>query len=401
MRAFPAWCLNLVFLWCAAAGGHAALPAYYFADFETAGGWTVGDLPRVGAPLRLMQGEARVIALPETDSAQALEVGPSSPFPAVFVDASPIARSETVFAEVLARPLAVADTADEEFLDFGGAVLGFFRVGDLGEVRALFGRSAEEGVWISTGVRFPLDAEGLAASWLRIDVRLDRSSARWNLAINGQPRLAGLRTATALSESRGLALWLYGHGAGRSCFDDVLLSTVEADQLEKMIAWQHRRRAAAAATAAGVVASKKVTNARIAREFRQQSPALRDVPRVAPVLHDWHLSLTTGEQTYSNNSQKSSPTSSSTHRITAHGLSYDDQGKVRPGVVTITADAELRPGTDLGLLGWRIAELKKWPDEIGEIVGEGTFETGLVQTFTLSPEWMRKAKLVQIFQRPR
>ena len=52
---------------------------------------------------------------------------------------------------------------------------------------------------------------------------------------------------------------------------------------------------------------------------------------------------------------------------------------------------------DLSRLRWQVAELKGWPDKIGEIAGHGDFRTGLVQRFTLTPEWARRATRVAVW----
>jgi hypothetical protein len=133
---------------CAAA--RAALPAFTFTDFESDAGWPIGALPAEKASLRVIQGTAAVAARAERSSAQVLALGPSTPFSAVFVETTAAAGAPVVFCETLVRPPAVAGDVDAEFLDFGGLVVGFFRHGARGEVRALFARSPEESVWIST-----------------------------------------------------------------------------------------------------------------------------------------------------------------------------------------------------------------------------------------------------------
>lgn len=258
-----------LWLWTtSSAEGWAALPPYFFADFER-GAWTTGSLPRENASVRLVQGKAEIVPLDEAESQQFLELGPSTPFPAVRVDATPIAGGKVVFCEVLARPFAVDEEADEEFFDFGGAVLGFFRVENRGEVRALFGRTKEESVWISTGVQFELDAEGISAHWLRLGVRLDQTTGRWAVRINGVEGLSGLRVVPA-PENGGLALWLYAHATHACRFDDLLLSTVEAGHLEKMFAWQERRRAQPTQEP-GVAGPKTVTQAKPTAELRHSN----------------------------------------------------------------------------------------------------------------------------------
>jgi hypothetical protein len=89
-----------------------------------------------------------------------------------------------------------------------------------------------------------------------------------------------------------------------------------------------------------------------------------------------------------------------TTSLLIYGPRYDDEGRPLPGTVTITADAELRPGVDLSRLRWMIAEIKKWPDDLGEVVTAGDFRTGLVQIGTIPSEWIRKATTVAVWVPP-
>ena len=78
----------MAFLAVFCATGHAALPPYSFIDFEAGTGWKIGPFPGDRPDSRLIQGKASIISVPEQDSQQALQLGPSKPFPALFIDAS-------------------------------------------------------------------------------------------------------------------------------------------------------------------------------------------------------------------------------------------------------------------------------------------------------------------------
>ncbi len=169
----------------------AALPAFLFADFEPEAGWKPGTLPAHQAGIRLIQGTATVVA--EKDFAQILQVGPSTPFAAVFVETIAVAKAPVAFCELLVRPAAVDEATDGEFLDFGGAIVGVFRHGQRGDLRVLYSRSSEESLWISSGLNFSLDDAGRVSDWLRIGIRLDRRTERWSLRVNDVEVLAGLR----------------------------------------------------------------------------------------------------------------------------------------------------------------------------------------------------------------
>lgn len=374
----------------------AALPPHYFTDFESGGGWSEEPLPPEKSPLRLVQGNAAIVALAEENSSQALELGPSNPFTAVFVDTLPLAKSQVAFCEILARPAAVNDDLDAEFFDFGGSVLGFFRVGDKGELRVLSSRSPDESVWISTGMRFAVDDDGTAADWLQIMVRLDRRTERWDLIINGTPALSGLRAVHG--KAAGLALWLYGQKTQVCRFDNLLLSVVEPDHLEKMLAVR-RARVDTQRSRINAPGPKTVKQSKLTATLRNAQPVIQKAERqlITPVLRGLEAVLQIGNQTYNTAEVTIEGRKTS---LAIYSTSYDDNGNPLPGVFTITADAELKPGTDLSSIRWIMAELKGGPDGLGEVLAAGDFSTGLVQTITIPGEWTKKATRASVWVSP-
>jgi hypothetical protein len=366
-------------------------PGWFFANFESAAGWELGDLP-LDRSLQLAQGSAKIAALPERVSEQVLELGPSDPFPAVVIDASPLAQSSVVYCEILAQPVAMATDGDEEFLDFNGAVIGFFRTRDGAEVRALFGRSKEESVWISTGAVFDINEAGLAKSWLQIAIRIDRAIGRWSLKINGVEYLNGL-TLAPQEKGAGAALWLYGDEQQVCRFDDVLLSTMEPDQLESFLRASTRRERERLISRRSQ--PKLVGKIKPRDSVRSAMPAMKQVRLRAPVVNDWHVSFQVGNATYNNSPPieiDGQPVS-----IMPYAVQTDDSGQVLPGILTITADVAIEPGVDIGRLRWRVGEMVASPSEMGTVIGEGDFRTGLVQTFRIPPEWMRKGTTVHMW----
>jgi hypothetical protein len=372
----------------------AALPAYLHIDFETAGGWNPGVIHGAKSGLQIIQGSAAIVSLKERDSSQVLELGPSSPFPAVFVDSLPVAKAPIVFCEFLVKPAAVDSDSDAEFFDLGGATLGFFKADARGEVRALFNRSNEESVWISTGAHFDLDTNSRAADWLRITVRLDRKTERWDLKINGKKALSGLRAAKG--EPAGLRLWLYGQEFQSCQFDDILISAVDPDQLERMIDWRKDRGSRGKAQASHTSEPRVVPEAKRPAQLRSAQPTIRNASGtlVEPVLRSWGLTLKTGDSTYT--PQESIIVNGESLRAGHFTPQYDEAGNPLPGTITLTADAELRPGAELRHIHWAIARFVK---EVGpqEMFDVGDFSTGLVQTITIPPEWMRVSLTARVW----
>ncbi len=372
-----------------------ATPPYFFADFERESGWAVGALPEQKSAVRALQGRVMIAPQEDESSRQVLQLGPSPDYPVAYLDAAPFAANGVVFCEILARPFAVEESRDEEFLDFAGAILGFFRVGTQGEVRGLYAKSPQENLWISTGLRFDLGPDGLPTRWLRIVIRLDRLSRTWSVTINGVPAVAALRTVSLPAESP-LPLWLYGAARHETFFDDLLLSATAPDELEKLLSLTARTGTAPPQHPGQQLVTQAKPTAEIRRSPAVVAKAAAPAAQAAALtLRGWHLGLDTGRQKI----EKPLPLDPSKNEpgIVAYAPGYDDEGRPLPAVITITADAELRPGVDLSRLRWQVAELKGWPDKIGEIAGQGDFRSGLVQTFTLTPEWARRATRVVVW----
>lgn len=368
---------------------------YYFTDFEIASGWSPGPLKPKKSAFLVAQGRA-VIAPVAGESGQALELRPSDPFGAVVLDASPVADHAIVWSETFVRPAALDESSSDEFLDFGGAVLGFFRSGDEGELCALSQKSAEESVWISTGLRFPLAADGLAQTWMRLTIRLNLKVGRWDLFVNGQPVLRGLR---ATARPRGLRLCLYGDKSRPVAFDDVLIANRSPEELEAEFPREQTQRRREMTPAPGRIGRQVVTKAKANAQLREAYPPLQTA-RGNVRLEDWHYTVKSGEQVYT-----SSPDSDAPFRLTAYTPAYDENGNPLPVTVTVTADARLEPGADLGDLRWKVSEVVGIDAQnrlkTGAVIQTGDFRTGLVQTITIPAEWTRKATSIEVWAESR
>jgi hypothetical protein len=379
------------------AGALAATPPYSFIDFEAGSGWKVGQFPADSASAKLIQGSASIVSMSEQDSQQALQLGPSKPFPAFFVNASAVSKSVTVYGEVLAKPFAVNANSGEEFLNFGGAVLGFFKQGNQGGIEALSATSDTASAWISTGMRFSLDNSGLPAQWIRVTVMLDRNTGRWNLQIDGVRVLTGLQAVPGAAA--GLALWLYGSESHPSYFDDILLSADDPNHLERMVILQNERRRIKQLRAATSSVPQVVTQAEQDSQLRQAQPNLSVVAQklTAPVLRDWQGILQNGDTTLKTGTA-GVMAGNVLMRLMAYAPRVDANGKPMPMTLTIVADAELKPGTDLHQLRWIVAEMTEWPNELGDVMATGDFSTGLVQTVPISGKWVEKATTIYVWR---
>ena len=350
-----------------------ATPAYFYTGFEQTDGDILGS--NAESPIRILRGHAEIVTTPETSAQRCLELAPTHPFGTVCVDAISLAKRNLVYLEVLAKPCVADDASDGEFLNFGGAILGFFKVGDMGELRALV--SAPKGnVWLATGVRFALAADTLPSDWIRIGIRFNRTTERWDISIDGTPILSGMK-AIAPQQKSAFSLCLFGQSSHPSRFDDLILSAMEPGKLEKLITLQTLRKlqkqAAATARAPQIVSARKPELV-----LRNAQPP---IPRAGkPILRGWTVSIGSGKN-------KDEATSGLNGKM-------DDQPLLTPWTeepipMTITADAALLPGTDLSQIRWKVTQMEKvkgQPEKEIKVLAEGNFSTGLVQSCTLSVE---------------
>ena len=373
-----------------------AFASYFFADFEAVNGWEKQELTSDSEPLRLLQGQAALTTAVEHYSQQILQLAPGTTPSVVYLDASHLIGSPIIYCEILVRPVAVTHGNEEEFIDFGGAILGFFRVNQQGELRALHAKSATENVWISTGLRFDLDENGAAQSWIRVQLQLDPAQQRWNLVVNDHLVFNSLRAVSLPSDSL-LPLFLFGHHQGITRFDDILISQLPPAELEKQIS----RKNTSQLLQASVSTSQIVTQIKSTAELRgQKNQWLKIAPKSpAPDVLGWRITLTSNgrQQERHIDLSNSEQPGSDVPKILAYSVGYEDDGKPRPVVLTINADVALTPGVDLSRLRWQLAELKGWPNSIGDIAAQGNFATGLEQKHVLSGEWTRKATLVRVW----
>ncbi len=336
--------------------------------------------------------------LEDSPFGQVAELPAGEPVAILSIATTPVQRAATIHAEFWARPTVSSVESGTEFFNLGGAVLGFFRAGEgEGEVYAMHGGGDRDNVWISTGVRVPLDGKGTAANWTQFGIRLRRDEQRWDLLIDGRKVLAGLRTVS-LAENDKLPFWLFGDATRPMRLDGIFLSCVAPEIIEKLQAARTQRIARRQASAGKILYPQIVTRVKPTKELRKAAqPALTQGG--APALRGWSVTLDTGRHTYE--SPKPDPKADpNAPGIIAYAPGYDDEGKPLPLKMRITADAELKPGVDLSKLRWKVAEWIGWPDKLGKVLQSGDFRTGLVQEVVSPPEDARKATSVGVWVIP-
>lgn len=370
--------------------------SYLYVTFESPK-WVTGKIPTEGTALEPVQGLAEIAkeSLPAPN--QFLQLGPSVPFAAVLIDSSRIKTSPKVKCQIQARLQAVEQTNDAEFLDFGGAVLGFFKIDEHhGEIWALTSRDDKESLWLSTGMSLELNSQGAAKEWLLLNLDLDRKTGRWLLALNGKIVLQGLRLVET-AQDVPLALWLYGQEAQTNQFDNLVVTDIPLEELGNLVNDKDGSPLFLRMENSPDPLSQSVTQQKNNSALRQAflshtSPARPAKPRTK----GWDIKINTGQLEKSMHVNEETDTDDPS--VISYHAELDDQGRPKPVAITITADAFLAPGIDLRRMRWRVVEVIGYPDKYGQEIASGDFHSGLVQHYTLAPEWTKKVIAIPLSQ---
>ena len=248
--------------------GADALPSYFYADFEADTGWHEGAWAGSETAMRLTQGTAAIV-LDDAPFGQVAELPAAEQGAILSIETTPVQRAAMIHAEFWARPAASPLESGREFFDFGGAIIGFFRAEDgEGEIHALHGGGDRDNVWISTGVRVPLDAKDTAVTWTQFGIRLRRDEQRWELLIDGRKVLAGLRTVSLPGNDK-LPFWFFGDASRPMRLDGIFLSSVAPEIMEKLQAARTQRIARRQANAGKILHPQIVTRVKRTDELRK------------------------------------------------------------------------------------------------------------------------------------
>lgn len=162
---------------------------------------------------------AAVVTTPVLRGQQALVLAPAAA-PAWATREFVNPNSGVTFVEVFARPVAAATSAAGLVLETESAAVAFLRAGGNGVLQGFDGDGAGGGSWRTLDAALPLDAEGRAADWLRLTLRLDYAAQRWDFFLGGR-MLAGDLGFLDDAAASLTSLTLSGHPALPVCFDDV------------------------------------------------------------------------------------------------------------------------------------------------------------------------------------
>ncbi|MEM7385277.1 MAG: hypothetical protein AAF514_10060, partial [Verrucomicrobiota bacterium] len=125
------------------------------------------------------------------DDETSLRLEPSNPYGQVSLYLEARDQGPVVFTDFFVKPVAFREEV-EEFADLSGAVTGFFRVEEDGELFVLDGDGVGGGQWVSTGAKLPVDEDGKATDFIRLTFRQDFKMGLWDIYVDGEMRKAGL-----------------------------------------------------------------------------------------------------------------------------------------------------------------------------------------------------------------
>lgn len=204
----------------------AALP--YLTGFESSEGFLQGALNRQGG-WSLMEGEADIAsnAAQSGSTGLSLKAGSAaraearlSLVPSKVADAR-TAAPKVAFIDFYAKPAARTTAGTSIFFESSGAKLALIQTAaGSSAVAVVDGNGAGGGAWRTTEAKLPTASDGRAAAWTRFTVRLDFSTQRWDLYVEG--RLSNCDLSLASPDVRSISeVSFLAPANGTSVFDSL------------------------------------------------------------------------------------------------------------------------------------------------------------------------------------
>lgn len=354
---------------------------YLFVNFEDNKEFPSGTLRAGSHALQMMSPDASVVEGASQDESRHLMVSG-----AVALVGQRFTGDGQTHLELWAKPHSERTSDGTEFLDFDGAVVGLFESSEeKAEFHVFHATESDRGCWLSTGVTVALQ-KGVCEAWHRINVTQDWSQGTWSLGIDGAPVMEGIGRCTC-AEGNLFELWLYGAGEREpSAFDDLVVSSVPPDVLERAVA----SRARAIARPPGNRQERRV--ARLSadaarRQHREPQPDSRK--SASSRIFETHIEVVGGGRHIGEFTSKGK--SGEDKKFALYTPGYDENGKPKPLQVRIRCDAKLELGASLRELEWAVTEMPKDKQSSVRVIVHGTFEKGPTLTVTIPSEWSNKA----------
>lgn len=384
-----AWILAVASITIQMRGSEAS--PYLFYNFEDSTDFPAGALVEEKRGIQVMKPQAVVVATSGAAPSRHLMVSG-----AAVLLGNRFTGDGRTHLEVWVQPQAVALAEGAEFLDYDGAAVALFSVGEgQAELHALHIAADDRGFWVSTGKRIPVTTSGAAETWHRINITQHWEQGRWDLALDGIPVLQGLGRGSS-AEGRDFELWLYGHGDGAfNAFDDVLVCAEPPDILESHLSKKRGARVLGPQQPSST--DKRVRRQTTGSSRRQHDLASPDPKKAgrAQVLNI-HLQIVGGGRLVGEFESKDK--SGRMAQIALYSPGYDADGKPKPLEVQIQCDAELEEGASLGQIEWAITEHPKEGEDKVRVIVFGTFAQGPSLIAKVPSEWSNKPLSIQCGQ---
>jgi hypothetical protein len=133
---------------------------------------------------------------------------------------------KVTFIDLKIMPVVDSSDQPQSTIEVNGAILGFLKYGDKGSIIAVSGRKGENpGNSISTKYTFSLGDQDLATDWIRVTIREDADSGKWDLFLDGRLVLVNLALSPKELTSPN-SLSVYSSSKGGVFVDDILISEI-------------------------------------------------------------------------------------------------------------------------------------------------------------------------------
>lgn len=372
---------------------------YHLIRFEENEGYQAGAFKGAGSGLQLLQGDARIVREEGDEAGQCLETVAGSPYASIHFHGERVSRNDKTYYEVWVRPSASPLAKSEEFMDFDGAVLGFFADGPdrPATFHAYHALPEHAGYWVSTGVSAAVGPAGMTQEWIRIGICQNLATGTWELEIGGEVVLTEIRNTEAPRKD-GIQLWLLGHETGANRFDDLLVSPVEPDSL-RLGETKHLPQDRSARNGHNGNldrnGERKVGRKQGDEDRRRHDAGIpAGMAITAPKNLEFEMNIVGGGTQHGKFDSKDSDPNPQSFLL--YSPQYDDAGKPLPLKVRIQCDAELAEGVDLSKILWVVTEIAKKEDKGPQkIIAHGTFKTGFTQIAEIPSEWANKGTTIQ------
>ncbi len=156
----------------------------FTADFESSEGYSLGDLGGQNGWI-LNQGQAKIISGTAFSGNNLASLILNNPFSQVSVLFNSVAGDEISFVDFYIKPKAGDILNIEEVVDSEGALIGFVKVGSLGEGYVFNGDGIGGGQWLATNAMASLTVGDVSQNWIHLTLRQDFNDKIWDLYIGG------------------------------------------------------------------------------------------------------------------------------------------------------------------------------------------------------------------------